>query len=440
MSSLSRLALSLVLTIPLTAQAQGFKRQWTQSPKLKNGQGFILKTLEAQTNGGVLAIGKTYDIASSGQDQVIVLNLDAKGQLISRTEVQNLSDTRFAEASGTLISKDGSLIIAHRRMLFSNLEAEESYITKLDPKNQIIWQKQLNAEDPEAPSMGIIKETAEGDILSLGTGHRLNAKGETVYFCSVEKLSKVGEKLWLTTIPQEADCSPNDFGALIAVDTEGSSFFALGNSVAKLDSKGQLLWTVNGRSDALSFYNERLYSTSPQLTMALSKDGKILWAQKDLGGLELQVNALGLAIATPEYDEKASAAHARLMKLDINGKLLWKKGLSADKKTNSMISDLRFDAQGNILAFAEIGVKKGFLGVVQPTTNIVKFDGEGRELGTYSSGDVNVMRSIAMGSDGSFFIGALEGAIEKFVTSETVISPSPKPAPNCLWFNPFCRK
>ena len=440
MPSFSQLALFLALTLPLSAKAEGFKRQWIQSPQLKNGQGFILKNLEAQPNGGVLAIGKTYDIVTSGQDQIIILSLDAKGQLISRTEVQNLDDTRFAEVSSSFVREDGSLLIAHRRMLFSDLEAEETYITNLSPKNEIIWQKQVNGGDPEAPSMGIMKETAEGDILMLGTGRRLNAAGETVYFCSVQKLSKEGEKLWLTTIPQEGDCSPNDFGGLITLDPEGSSYFALGNSVAKLNAEGKLLWTVNGRSDALSFFNGQLYSTSPQLTMALSKDGRTIWAQKDNGGIELQANASGLVIATPEYDEQASAAHARLMKFDFNGKLVWKKALTADKNTNSMITDLQFDTRGNILAFAEIGVKKGFLGVIQPTTNIVKFDTDGRELGTYSSGEVNNMRSVAMGSDGSVFIGALEGAVEKFVISQAAVTPLPKPAPKCPWYKPFCRK
>lgn len=440
MPSFSQLVLSLALILPLTAKAEGFKRQWTQSPQLKSGQGFILKNLEAQPNGGVFAIGKTYDIASSGQDQVIILSLNAQGQLISRTEVQNLADTRFAEVSSSFVRKDGSLLIAHRRMLFSNLEAEETYITKLSSKNEIIWQKRLNGEDPEAQSMGVMKETADGGILVLGTVRKFNATGETVYFCSVEKLSENGEKLWFTTLPQEGDCSPNDFGGLITLDPERSSYFALGNSVAKLDANGKWIWSVNGRSDALTFFNGQLYSTSPQLTMALSKDGKTIWVQKDKGGLELQANASGLVIATPEYDEQASVPHARLMKFDFTGKLVWKKSLTADKNTNSMISDLKFDARGDILAFAEIGVKKGFLGVTQPTTNIVKFDTDGRELGTYTSGEVNNLRSVAMGSDGAVFIGALEGAVEKFVASQTAVTPVPKPAPKCPWYRPFCRR
>jgi hypothetical protein len=258
------------------------------------------------TKDGGLAIAGITKSFGAGDWDVFIVKLDANGNLLwSKTIGGNDSD----EAYSIIETKDGGLAIAGETNSFGDGK-DDFFIVKLDANGNLLWSKTIGGEYFDYAKS--IIETKDGGLAIAG---RTKSFGAFSYDVFIVKLDVNGNLLWSKTIGGNKEDWANsiietkDGGLAIAGET--SSFGAGFNDVfiVKLDANGNLLWskTIGGNKEWANSIIE-------------TKDG-------------------GLAIAGRTESFGAGFSDVFIVKLDVNGNLLWSKTIGGNKEdwANSII-------------------------------------------------------------------------------------------------------
>ncbi len=140
------------------------------------------KSIQQTKDGGYIVAGWTYSFGSGNED-VYILKLDAKGQLEWQ---KTFGGGSYEGANSIQQTTDGGYIVAGRTESFDS-GRKDVYILKLNAKGQLEWQKTFGGGSNEAKS---IQQTTDGGYIaagwtsSFGSGEydvyilKLNAKGE----------------------------------------------------------------------------------------------------------------------------------------------------------------------------------------------------------------------------------------------------------------------
>ncbi|HYV94896.1 MAG TPA: T9SS type A sorting domain-containing protein [Chitinophagales bacterium] len=255
-----------------------------------------------------------------------ILKLDASGDLIWQKCLGGSNDD---VAKAIQQTTDGGFIVAGHSSsddgdVSGNHGSYDYWIVKLDTGGNIVWQKSLGGSDGEEAND--IQQTTDGGYIVAGyslsnDGEVSGNHGELDYW--IVKLDTVGNLVWQKSLGG----SYFDYAHSVQQTTDGE-FIIAGQSISN-----------NGDVSGWHGCDMFSYGCNDYWIVKLDTGGNLLW-QKTLGGYDedvaysvQQTTDDGFIIAGYSFsnNDDVSANHgsadAWIVKVDVNGNLLWQKCL-----------------------------------------------------------------------------------------------------------------
>jgi len=329
-------------------------------------------------------------------------------------------------------TSDGGYILAGDA-LFDGSSYGDIAVLKLDSDGNVVWQKAYSGTGTSSDEAGDIIETADGGYILLGSV--FNTFGGTAFW--VLKLDAAGNTVWQEMFGGSHEdyahrvLQTADGGYIIA----GSTYsFGSGNSdiwVLKLTGSGSVSWqkayggpgyefgsSIQQTSDgqyviAGSTMPSAGNSTADILVISLDQNGNIVWQKTYAGSQYDSASAIqetpdgGYIVAGGTYSFGAGIEDVLVLKLDVNGNLIWQKtygGIS-----NDFANDIK-KTSDNCYIVAAITYSSFPLGNIL----IFKIANEGTILWqkTYGGSSIDFVRSIEQTEDGGYIAGGSSGSFD----------------------------
>jgi len=213
--------LMVVPSIPLRAGA--ISAQVTTWARIYGGSGFDQASRAAQTSdGGYIVAGYTTSFGAGSAD-LWIIRLDSSG----RVELQKAYGGRGADIPSSIQqTADGGYMVAGYTDSFG--PPAGSWILKLDPVGNIVWQE----KDPTIGAAAI-EQTPDGGFIVSGGAY------------TILKLDSMGNRVWEKSYGRGFAYSvkqTSDRGYIVAGDNGIDGAGGLDAWIIKLDAAGSVLW------------------------------------------------------------------------------------------------------------------------------------------------------------------------------------------------------
>ncbi|OGF66469.1 MAG: hypothetical protein A2Y62_17480 [Candidatus Fischerbacteria bacterium RBG_13_37_8] len=253
----------------------------------------IAVSIQQTSDGGYIIAGTTMSY-SAGNYDVLVMKLDATGNILWQKAFGGINDD---SANSVQQTSDGGYIVAGRTNSFGE-GSDDLLVIKLNAIGNILWRRTFGGINND--SAGSVMQTSDGGYIVAG---RTDSYGAGDYDVLVIKLNSTGNILWRRTFGGINNDSAgsvmqtSDGGYIIAGYTYSYGAGDYDVLVIKLNSTGNILWRRTFGGINAEFYGSRIEQTS---------DGGYI--------LGVETNSYGAG----SYD-------VLIIKLNATGNILWRR-------------------------------------------------------------------------------------------------------------------
>ena len=310
-------------------------------------------SIQQTSDGGYVVAGEIFSLSAGGYD-ICVLRLDNKGNLLWDKKIGGTwNDDRVGCIRET---SDGGYILAgmtKKTVVPGQTESKEgeehARVWKLDARGNLLWDREFGGSRHDR--FRSIRQTSDSGYVVAGT---TTSKGAGAGDIRVVKLDIEGNVLWDRVFGGSGNDwafsleLTSDNGYVVAGYTRSKGAGGMDIWVLKLDANGNLLWdkTFGGVKDDDAFsacqtsdggYAVAGWTKSKGAggmdvwVLKLDANGNLLW-DKTFGGVGgdgagsiQQTSDGGYIVAGHTTPEDGKRRDAWVLKLDINGDLLWDK-------------------------------------------------------------------------------------------------------------------
>ena len=314
-----------------------------------------------KTDNGYLITGKTKSFGEDRDFDAYLINIDKKGQKIW-SKVYGGEDDE--EANDIVKFEDGYVFVGSTET-FGN-ERLSYYITKIDSKGGIDWQK-IYYRDEDDEYFGNAIATDGKDLLVAGTERHLNFMSSKINPLLL-KLNKEGTRVWRGFYGGKDEDYANAIiytkdGYLMAGRTESYGHGDFDMYAVKIDNNGKVQWYAGyggkdddaanavietgdgylfvGSTDSFGLSRDDVY------VVKTDKNGKVQWQQTYGGNRDDEAYAVTqspdggyVIVGRSESFSRRKGFDLYLFKIDANGQLEWERtyGGESDDVGNDIIT------------------------------------------------------------------------------------------------------
>ena len=314
-----------------------------------------------KTDNGYLITGKTKSFGEDRDFDAYLINIDKKGQKIW-SKVYGGEDDE--EANDIVKFEDGYVFVGSTET-FGN-ERLSYYITKIDSKGDIDWQK-IYYRDEDDEYFGNAIATDGKDLLIAGTERHLNFMSSKINPLLL-KLNKEGTRVWRGFYGGKDEDYANAIiytkdGYLMAGRTESYGHGDFDMYAVKIDNNGKVQWYAGyggkdddaanavietgdgylfvGSTDSFGLSRDDVY------VVKTDKNGKVQWQQTYGGNRDDEAYAVTqspdggyVIVGRSESFSRRKGYDLYLFKIDANGQLEWERtyGGESDDVGNDIIT------------------------------------------------------------------------------------------------------
>lgn len=349
--------------------------QWTKTiggPEWEYGQSLI------QTFDGGYAFTGTSNSFGAGSWDACVVKLDNSGNIQwSKT----IGGTLEEAGQGIVQTNDGGFVVCGNTSSYG-AGINDLYIVKLDNSGNLLWTKTIGGSLYQIGNA--IINTSDGGTAIVGETRNFGAGGYDIYLI---KLDGTGNVQWKKTYGGYDDdygyaiTQTNDNGYCIAGTTNSFVIAPTEVYIVKLDSLGIIQWTKT-----------------------------IGGGNGDGGQSVIQSSDGGIVICGSTRSFGAGETDIYLIKLDINGNLLWTKAIGGS--LFDYASSIKQTYDGGFI----IGGETRSYGSGSMDAFILKLDNNAGQCGTFNVGG-NVLSGGSSFSGGSISSGGISNSFNPQISS-----------------------
>ena len=354
-----------------------------------------------------------------------------------QTFMHNLGGEMDEYASVVIHTSKGEYLMAGPTNSYG-AGSRDIWVTKLDQYGQLLWKRIYGNKGTDLPHDMI--ETSDGNYVLAG--YTQNSKGEKNAL--IFKISTEGKRLWYQTFGGEkrdearSIIETKDGGLAVCGNTRSFAAAEIDIWVLRLSSRGEKIWeqAVKSQSEemaraivqtqdegfVITGYRDMSNKAAGEdkdadmILLKLNKNGKALWRKKlwgtagnDVAEAVLETDEGDLMIAGWTYFEGTKSMDGMLLKVNHRGNPIWKR--TYGRSGRDLIYDFTSTPDGGYAMIGETAIATG-----KPSDLwLLKVDGRGRTQWEQRLGaeKEDVGFSIAYTSDRGYILAGMSKSFSK---------------------------